>query len=410
MDIFESNINISNSIFRFNADYVEYYDGHGGAIYSDNSTLTINNSVIHDNKATYSYYETSSYGGGIYANNAPKKTLISNVLFYNNSSYKGGGAYANDAIFTNCTFANNSASYGEAIGGKRDTITNSIFYNNDMWLSNNSSVSYSCTTYPSGQGNINEDPQLIDPENINFRLSPSSPCIDAGDPDTANFTVPSYDLDFHPRIINDRIDMGVYEYQSTTPQNIQTSPSGFDFGHCSVSMFKIDTLIVYNTGTDLLSVDSITLPEGYQIKLENGDYSSVIYYVEVPGISSKRFIIRFLPEESVEYNGFIYIYSNDPDEPVLSLSVTGIGDLAINEISLEAIVISPNPTSELVKITVSYPFTRLELFDTQGNTIKDINIKQQKMILLNTSDLPKGLYILRLKDEYYIINRKLIIY
>ena len=75
-----------------------------------------------------------------------------------------------------------------------------------------------------GTGNIDADPLFVDPDNGNFRLSPGSPSIDAGD----NTAVPleiTTDLDGNPRFVDDPdtpdtgngdppiVDMGAYELQ-----------------------------------------------------------------------------------------------------------------------------------------------------------------------------------------------------
>ncbi|MCX6233824.1 MAG: T9SS type A sorting domain-containing protein [Bacteroidetes bacterium] len=395
---------ISNCIFRFNTNS----GGQGGAIYADDNSLTLSNSVIHDNKASALQY-SSAYGGGINVTGAQ----ISNILFYNNRSIGyygyGGGAYAEYSTITNCTFVDNYASYNDSgLWGYSNIIINSIFSNNSVG-GENSNISYSCTSN-TGIGNINVWPQFIDYENDDFRLSPSSLCIDAGDPDTANFSVPETDLDMLPRIMNGRIDIGVYEYQVVTPQNIQTLPSGFDFGQCGVSLTKTDTLQIFNTGTELLYIDSITVPEGYKIKQENGDFNNIISNIGIDGNSSNHLIICFSPEESSEYSGFINIYSNDPEESILSLPVIGVGELGIVDITILPVIVSPNPTNGLIKVTFEYPFIQLELYDIRGKLIKNLQIEGEKTILLNTSDILKGLYILRLRDKDYFINKKLIIY
>jgi hypothetical protein len=48
-----------------------------------------------------------------------------------------------------------------------------------------------------------------------FALSVNSPCIDAGTPDTTGLNLPELDLAGNPRVFNDIIDMGAYEYQDT---------------------------------------------------------------------------------------------------------------------------------------------------------------------------------------------------
>ena len=69
-----------------------------------------------------------------------------------------------------------------------------------------------------GEGNIvNQDPQWVDPENGDYRLKLSSPCIDSG-----STTGPATDLDGNPRPVNvlgigrdgpGAYDMGCYEFQ-----------------------------------------------------------------------------------------------------------------------------------------------------------------------------------------------------
>jgi hypothetical protein len=70
-----------------------------------------------------------------------------------------------------------------------------------------------------GLGNSSEDPLVIGPEVLDFRLQPGSPCIDAADGAAA----PEFDIDGNPRVDdpdspNNGIgppwaDMGAYEFQ-----------------------------------------------------------------------------------------------------------------------------------------------------------------------------------------------------
>jgi hypothetical protein len=117
--------------------------------------------------------------------------------------------------------------------------------------------------YP-GPGNINADPLFIDPDNGDFRLSPDSPCIDAG----KNAFVPKgvlRDLDGNPRFVADAcagaggatVDMGAYEFQGTscdlgTMMQMLTAWGGctdcrrcrYDFdGDCSVGILDLLVLL-----------------------------------------------------------------------------------------------------------------------------------------------------------------------
>jgi hypothetical protein len=70
-----------------------------------------------------------------------------------------------------------------------------------------------------GAGNSGADPMFADPigpdgipgtEDDDLQLSPGSPAINAGDPNTAG--LPSTDLDGHARVLCGRVDIGAYEF------------------------------------------------------------------------------------------------------------------------------------------------------------------------------------------------------
>jgi len=64
-----------------------------------------------------------------------------------------------------------------------------------------------------GQGNIDADPMFVGGDPFSYELTEGSPCIDAGTPDTTGLNLPPTDLAGNPRIYNDTIDMGAYEWQ-----------------------------------------------------------------------------------------------------------------------------------------------------------------------------------------------------
>ena len=66
-----------------------------------------------------------------------------------------------------------------------------------------------------GDGNIDEDPLFVGGNPLSYELTPHSPCIDAGTPDTTGLHLPATDLAGNPRIYNGRIDIGAYECQDT---------------------------------------------------------------------------------------------------------------------------------------------------------------------------------------------------
>ena len=175
----------------------------GGGIYCSGASATIIDNTITRNSATESY--SKSYGGGIYCSGA-SATIIGNTIARNtcsstSSGYEsyGGGIYCSgDApTITGNTIANNSADNGGGISSSSPSLTvlNTIIWDNEapnlvyasIYLGGNSKITITYSdvhhSWP-GEGNINEDPLFVDPENEDYRLQPGSPCIDAGDPES----------------------------------------------------------------------------------------------------------------------------------------------------------------------------------------------------------------------------------
>ena len=103
---------------------------------------------------------------------------------------------------------------GGGINSKNSIITNCI-----LWVNSPDQILYAesnIVTYSDiqggyeGEGNINTDPLFVDPENEDFHLTASSPCINAGNNDAPD--LPETDKDGNPRIMDDIVDMGAYEY------------------------------------------------------------------------------------------------------------------------------------------------------------------------------------------------------
>lgn len=83
-----------------------------------------------------------------------------------------------------------------------------------------------------GGGNIFDDPMFVSPGSDDFRLAFDSPCIDRGNPDETVIMADIFDvdqddvkegertpdLDFLPRVVGARVDMGPYE--NTCPEDL----------------------------------------------------------------------------------------------------------------------------------------------------------------------------------------------
>jgi hypothetical protein len=211
----------------YNCTFIENIADNGGGIYNRYSSPTIINCAFIGNSA--------GLGGGMnnFNRSNSNPTLINCLFTGNRARSSGGGVYNywGEPILTNCTFTWNSADEGNALACRSDhdrntvTLTNCILWDggNEIWNSELSIVNASYSNIKGGwfgEGNIDENPQFVDmlgPDNTtgtkddNLRLSSTSPCVDAGDP---NYTPESEetDLDGYSRIVNRRIDMGAYEF------------------------------------------------------------------------------------------------------------------------------------------------------------------------------------------------------
>ena len=190
--------------------------GGGGSAYS-----TIYNSIIINNNSEFggggtmnsSIYNSQiisntagQYGGGTYDSD------LNNCLVTQNHAPLGGGVW--DGRINNCTIVKN---HGQSIGGIGYTaiIKNSVIYYNVTESDfpnyhSNCDIEYSCSTpLPVGTGNIDSTPEFVDLLFANYNLSQFSDCINAG---TNAYVIGNKDLNGNPRIIDDIVDMGAYEY------------------------------------------------------------------------------------------------------------------------------------------------------------------------------------------------------
>ncbi len=196
--------------------------GSGVGIYCSNSTITVKHCVIRDNESFGVY----AYQGPVYITNCIIRDndnyglrfylcagLIANCVITGNA---GGGISSVWAPIVNCTIANNDG-YGiyECYGA----IINCIIWGNPEGALYNCVASYSCFEgADNSQGNISEDPMLIEPRIGECRLWPGSPCIDAGVDDDPYVDIPVSDVDGNARPIDGDgdeaagTDMGAYEY------------------------------------------------------------------------------------------------------------------------------------------------------------------------------------------------------
>ena len=273
-------------------------NGWGGGISLEScSKVTIINCKIHHNQVT------SSYGGIGLANTQAK---IIGCEISNNFCYSGGsgiGCQDADLQVINSTIANNKAS------SRNDALyfirSSPVIHNCIIWynLDNNgysNIYGWGGTPeifYSNIQGGYDTlsvmdlEPMFVDTAAGDFRLKDKSPCIDAGDPDTAGLNLPLYDLYGNLRFQDGDnngisvIDMGAYEYVSQSvsvedkiasnhPNSYhlkQNYPNPFNSStqiNYYLPMATEVTLVIYN----LIGKKIITLVNAKQSK---GDHSVI---------------------------------------------------------------------------------------------------------------------------------------
>lgn len=299
---------ISNT---FNDNYARY-SGGGAYVraYRDSTTAILENNIFSGNSA-------DEQGGGACVTAISGIAKLINNIFSGNSAQYGGGVFvkpeSGTAILTNNTLWGNSADFGggACVRTYYDNATANI-YNNIIWGNTVSVTGYgddlyidsdmdrnntgstinlynndlgSNSDFETGQsedlyifntdnyhhdGNIKEDPKLVDPANGDFHLQAGSPCIDAGDNDAPGLSLVSTDFEGDPRIIdgdqdnNPVVDMGADEYRSpeqvfytlsvnksgTGSGAVVSNPPGINCGETCSAQFENATSVTLTATVD----------------------------------------------------------------------------------------------------------------------------------------------------------------
>jgi parallel beta-helix repeat protein len=176
----------SSPVIRNNIVSKNHAVRFGGGIFCYKASPKISNNTIVANQA-------GTAGGGIFC--ARDSSSVSNNIIWQNRSRSGGGISCDRSScnIVNDTITENVAVHGGGIffdGGAIRMSSNILWKNDDDLYA----PLFTPATRPvhsnigdgdfmGANGNISADPLFVDAENGDFRLSPGSPCIDAGDPE-----------------------------------------------------------------------------------------------------------------------------------------------------------------------------------------------------------------------------------
>ncbi len=172
----------------------------------------------------YPYVATGS-GGGI-GGSADQVALVGCTITGNDAAGYGSAIdlSASNVLVRNCTITGNqlnlfSSTAVRLVGTQTNSqlsIVSSIVWGNssaDLGGSPPPTVTYSnigTGQFAPGVGTISQDPRFADPANGDYHLTVSSPCRNAGSPQSAG--LPALDLDGTPRVVGGVVDMGADEF------------------------------------------------------------------------------------------------------------------------------------------------------------------------------------------------------
>jgi hypothetical protein len=194
--------------------------GQGGGMYNRGGNPTLTNAVFYEN--LIGLFD----GNGIY--NYESSPILTNVTLVRSVSvYSLGSIIYNYA--SNPTLVNVIAWVEGTQSGKK-TISNSdnasprIAYSNIEGCGGSGGAWNSACGIDAGN-NIEANPLFVNAANGNFRLQSGSPAINSGD-DNAIPAGVTTDRDGNPRFSGLTVDMGAYEFQSTTAYRLLVRMSG----------------------------------------------------------------------------------------------------------------------------------------------------------------------------------------
>ena len=277
---------------------------------------------------------SSTYGAGIYC--LGTSPTFSHMIIFGNTAIRpndaggfGGAFYITtradnedevaEPLLTNSTIYGNHGEGGR--GGihiyrnGNPTLINCIHWNNTDGEDNGISVitagfgiTYSdIQSGYEGEGNIDADPELLNPDDGEFNLSEGSPCIDTGDPESPR------DID------NTRADIGALIYPQTPSISVNFQELNFDAINIGQS---VDLSVrATNRGAVLLIIEDIFITPGdapFEI-IEGGDPT------ELEEGERLDIVIRFLPEDEGVFEATLIILNNDPNNEQVEVGLTGIG-------------------------------------------------------------------------------------
>jgi len=293
----------------------------------------LNNSALFDGGAfnsgggmivtNCSFIQNSARNGGVIDMSGDYSTFY-NCVFSQNSASGGGYVAAvsnhdnsSGTEYINCTFSQNTAinqSGGAALGlfyndsGSHPKIKNAIVWGNTLpeisnyplnplasmtttnsILESTNSLNWNPLFGNDGGNNISVDPQFLAPNSNYVRVNSTSPAVDAG---INSYNTTATDLAGQPRIHNNTIDLGAFEF------------GNYSITHQYDTVCNGDSLLVYNTY--LSTTANYSFP--FRDTITGLDSVVIVHFTELPVIYNFPAVSAC---NSYHYNGQIFTQSTN---------------------------------------------------------------------------------------------------
>lgn len=212
---------------------------------------------------------------------------------------------------------------------------------------------------------------------------------------------------------------GVHIVEPVVGPNISLSTDSFDFGIVHISEEAIDTLIVNNTGSETLIVSDITN--------EVDVFSASPSNFSLESNEQIEVIITFIPTLETIYSDTLKIFNNDPNEPIKTVFLTGIGEIeagAGNELNSTPIVYQnyPNPfnpeTTISFSINDSHELTQIDIYNLKGQKVRvlineQLSAEQHSVVWDGTDDdgnpVSSGVYFYNIRNGNFQKTKKMLL-
>ena len=210
---------------------------------------------------------------------------------------------------------------------------------------------------------------------------------------------------------------------SGTP-DVGVDGNTLDFGMVNIGATALQPYTIHNTG-DAVLIGTVMVPQNFMVSTQEGTPASVMNIV-IPAQSSLTLEVSFLPLAAQEYLGVMTISTDDPDTPMLSVSLSGTGQpVAIDDPESPAVTELkgnyPNPFNPQTTISFSLKEAapvKVLVYNLKGQLVRTLVDESKasgnhKLVFDGRDNqgnpLASGVYFYKMQTGKYSNTRKMIL-